>query len=201
MEDITKTKNIQDVLAPARMTRKSFLKLSATTLAVGAFGGLATGCTKPRGRNLKLANLEEVLAELDLIEANPPIEMQQEWTLYKVLNHVAQSAEYSMTGYPQLDPPFEQSVKRVAFNYFKSQGYMIHDLGMPVPGAPDIPDSGDLPLAFERVRNAISDFQNFTGALHPHFSYGDLNYDDWEIAHSMHMGDHFSSLSYEVAGD
>lgn len=197
-----KTRTIQDVLQPARMSRKSFLRLSLGTAAIAGFGLTSSGCAvNPRGRNLMFASLEDALAELQLIEDNPPVEMQQEWTLYKVLNHLAQSCEYSMTGYPEQYAPFIQSIGKLMFNNYKSAGFMTHNLAEPVPGAPAIEDTGDLASAFERVRNAISDFQNFTGALHPHFAYGDLSYEDWELAHSFHMADHFSSLTYEIASE
>ena len=201
MDNKNSTKTIQDVLEPARFSRKRFLQLSAATAGLAVFGGTASGCAQPRGRNLRFASLDDALTEIDLIEENPPVEMQQEWGLAKVLNHLAQSAEYSMTGYPQLDSPIEQSIKRIAFNVFKSQGYMVHDLSMPVPGAPDIPEGLDLAEGFLRLRNAISDFQNYNGPLFPHFSYGELSYENWEIAHSMHIADHFSSLTYEIAGE
>lgn len=199
-----KTKNTQiseleDSVLKRRFSRKRFLQLGATTAAAVSMGGMMSGCElAPRGRGLIFANLNEALVELDRIENNPPVEMQQEWTLYKVLNHTAQSMEYSMTGYPQMDPPFVQSIAKLVFNNFKANGFMRHDLGDPVPGAPEIPDEGYLPEAFQRLRNAISDFQNWTGALFPHFKYGELSYEDWEIAHSMHLADHFSSLTYNM---
>ena len=193
-------RTIQDVLQPARMSRKRFLKLSLGTMVAAGFGVTATGCeVQPRGRNLMFTSLDDALAELDLIEQNPPVEMQQEWTLYKVLVHLAQSCEYSMTGYPEQYSPLVQSIGKLMFNNYKAAGFMSHNLTDPVPGAPDIPDTGDLPSAFQRLRNAISDFQNFTSATFPHFAYGDLSYDDWELAHAFHMADHFSSLTYEIA--
>lgn len=180
---------------PPTMSRKTFLRLSIGAAALTTFGAIS-GCAQS-GRRLKFSSINDVLKELALIEANlSTVEMQQEWSLYKVLNHVAQSMEYSMTGYPQLDPPAQQALAKIAFEGFKAQGYMTHDLAAPVPGAPEIPDSGPMNLAFERLRNSCSDFQNFTGALHPHFSYGDLSYEDWELAHAFHCANHFSNISY-----
>lgn len=193
-------RTIQDVLQPARMSRKRFLKLSMGTMAAAGLGLTVTGCDQaPRGRALMFASLEDALTEIDLIEANPPVEMQQEWTLYKVLNHLAQSCEYSMSGYPEMYSPLVQTISKILFNNYKQNGYMTHNLADPVPGAPDIADTGDLSLAFQRLRNAIFDFQNWTGALFPHFAYGDLSYEDWELAHAFHMADHFSSLTYTIA--
>ena len=178
------------------MSRKSFLKLTAGVAVASTVGPTITGCAAT-GRKLAFSTIDEVLAELDLMEANlDTLVMDQPYTLYKALTHMAQSMEYSMTGYPKLDSPLVQSVKKIGFNIFKSQGYMSHDLGAPVPDAPAIPDEGSLEDAFLRLRNACSDFQNYTGALHPHFSYGTLNYEDWELAHSFHCANHFSNLTY-----
>ena len=188
------TENIEK-LAEQKFSRKSFLRLTMATAAVATFGSL-TACANP-GRQLQLSTVNEVLQELALIEVNEEsVVMNQPWSLYKVVNHLAQSMEYSMTGYPELDPPAQQAVAKLAFETFKAQGYMTHALDAPVPGAPEIPADGPTPEAYERLRNACSDFQNFTGALHPHFSYGELSYEDWELAHSFHCANHFSEIDY-----
>ena len=184
--------------APTTMSRKTFLRLSVGTAAAVAFGPLA-GCSN-NGRKLKFTTINDALVETALIEENlETVVMQQPWSLYKVLMHMAQSMEYSMTGYPQMESSAMMAAARlVFFNVFKPQGYMSHDLGAPVPGAPDIEDDGPLEDALLRYRNACSDFQNFTGALMPHFSYGELDYDNWELAHAFHAADHYSSLTYET---
>lgn len=184
--------------SPTTMTRKSFLRLTAGVALAATVGGLTTGCGA-RGRNLKFSSLDQVLTELALLEANAPVALQQPWSLYKVLQHASQSMEYSMTGYPVMDPPSRQTLAKLVFNYFRKQGYMYHDLGAVVPGAPEIPDDGPLEDGYLRLRNAISDFRNFTGELMPHFSYGQLTREEWEIAHSMHCADHFSCMTYTVA--
>ncbi len=183
--------------SPTAMTRKSFLRLTAGVALAASVGGLTTGCGA-RGRNLKFSTLDQVLAELALLEANAPVALQQPWSLYKILNHAAQSMEYSMTGYPLMDPPSRQKLARLVFNFFRSQGFMNHSLDAPVPGAPEIPEDGALEDGYLRLRNAISDFRAFTGELHPHFSYGQLTREEWEIAHSMHCADHFSSMTYTI---
>lgn len=178
------------------MSRKSFLKLTAGVAVAGAVSPALTGCAAS-GRQLKFSTIDEVLAEMDLMEENLDIlVMDQPWSLYKALTHMAQSMEYSMTGYPKLDSPLVQSIKKIGFVTFKSQGYMSHNLAAPVPDAPEITDEGPIEDAFLRLRNACGDFQNYTGALHPHFSYGTLSYEDWELAHSFHCANHLSNLTY-----
>lgn len=184
-------------LSAKGMSRKSFLKLTLGVAVAAGVSPLLGGCSSP-GRKLRFKTINDILVELALIEANQPVTMQQPWSLYKVLTHMAQSAEYSMTGYPEMDSAAKQALAKIAFNVFKSQGYMSHDLGAVVPGAPEIADDGPLEEAMLRLRNALSDFQNFTGVLFPHFSYGDLTPEEWELAHAFHGADHFSSLTYEI---
>ncbi|HVL02430.1 MAG TPA: DUF1569 domain-containing protein [Dongiaceae bacterium] len=184
-------------LSAKGMSRKAFLKLTAGVALAAGFSPLLAGCSN-NGRALRFKTINDILVELALIEVNQPVTLQQPWSLYKILNHLAQSMEYSMTGYPQLDPPAMQAVAKLAFNTFKAQGYMSHDLGAVVPGAPEIPTEGPMEDAFQRLRNSCSDFENFTGALHPHFSYGQLTPEEWELAHSFHCADHFSSMTYQT---
>ena len=178
------------------MSRKSFLKLTVGIAVTGAMGSTLTGCSAS-GRQLEFSTIDDVLTEINLMEANlDTLTMDQPWSLYKVMTHLAQSIEYSMTAYPKLDSPFVQSIKKIAFAAFKSQGYMSHNLAATVPDAPEISDEGSIEEVFLRLRNACGDFQNHTGALHPHFSYGVLSYQDMELAHSFHCANHFSNLTY-----
>lgn len=189
-----KNNNMGDMSAPSTMSRKSFLRLSAGVAAAAGLGTL-TGCSN-NGRALRFKSLNDALVELALVENNlDSLEMQQEWSLYKVLNHLAMTAEGALNGFPENDAPAVQAVQKIGFNAFVAQGFMSHDLSAPVPG-PEIPDDGPLPEAFLRIRNAISDFQNYTGELYPHFAYGNLTYDEWELANAFHIADHFSSLTY-----
>lgn len=195
----TESQQIENLVgkAPTAMSRKTFLRLAVGTAVAASFAPLA-GCAN-NGRKLKFSSINEALQETALIEVNlPNVQLQQPWSLYKVLTHMAQSMEYSMTGYPEMESSALMAAARVVFfNVFKPQGYMSHDLAAPVPGAPEIPDDGPLEEAFLRYRNACSDFQNFTGAVMPHFSYGDLSYEDWELAHAFHAADHYSSMTYD----
>ena len=189
-----KNKGLGELPAPSTMSRKSFLRLSVGVAAAAGLGSL-TGCSN-NGRGLRFDDLNAALIELAQIENNlDTLELQQEWSLYKILNHLAKTCEGAMFGFPETNPPAQQAVQYIAFKAFVAQGYMSHNLSSPVPG-PEIADDGPLPEAFERIRNAISDFQNFTGELFPHFAYGKLTYREWELANAFHMADHFSSLTY-----
>src|SRR5688572_10470584 len=91
-------------LSAKGMSRKAFLKLTAGVALAAGFSPLLAGCSN-NGRALRFKTINDILVELALIEVNQPVTLQQPWSLYKILNHLAQSMEYSMTGYSQLDPP------------------------------------------------------------------------------------------------
>jgi len=203
-----KNNNVKDVSAyelvkkggSLVLTRKSFLKLTAGTAAASVVGVSLTGCGAAEGRELMFSSIDEIVLELDNIEANvDTVIMDQPYSLYKALMHMAQSMEYSLTGYPQLDSSVVRTVKKLGFLSFKSQGYMTHDLEAPVPAAPEIAEDGPVDVAILRLRNACADFQAHTGALHPHFSYGTLDLDDWTLAHAFHCANHFSKIAYDGA--
>ena len=87
-------------IKPSSISRKTFLRLSVGTLAAVSLGPL-TGCAG--GRKLRFETIEDALKELALIEANEAtLVMDQPWSIYKVMIHLSQSMEYSMTGYPEL---------------------------------------------------------------------------------------------------
>ncbi|MFY9514315.1 MAG: DUF1569 domain-containing protein, partial [Rubrivivax sp.] len=70
------------------------------------------------------------------------------WTLPQVLNHLAQSIEYSISGFPALKPAwFQATLGRTAFAVFDARGRMSHSLRAPIPGAPALVATDPLPPA------------------------------------------------------
>lgn len=180
------------------ISRQKFLRLSLATATIVTLPVL-NGCAND-GRALRFSSLDDALAELDNIENASNIELQQKWSLYKILCHLAQTIQGSMHGFSKADPVAVQSVGKLAFGYFKAQGYMFHSLSQEVPlvnGQPHpIPDDGEISEAIQILRTSIQDFKAFGGTLFPHFTYGSLSYEEWELANAFHCADHFSSLTY-----
>ena len=117
------------------------------------------------------------------------------WDLAHVLHHAAQSIEYSMQGFPQPKPAwFRSSVGPLAATVFSARGRMNHDLAEPIPGAPDIAQGQHLPAAVDRAIAALHAFEQYTGALAPHFAYGDLGKADYTRAHLMHFANHWQEV-------
>ena len=118
-----------------------------------------------------------------------------EWQAAKVFHHLAQSVAYSMTGYPvHKSALFKDSVGRLAWQLFAAKQRMTHDLAEPIPGAPAIPDSGSVTLAYQRLLTALDAFAQFQGELQPHFAYGALSPTEYAAAHAMHVYNHLELL-------
>jgi hypothetical protein len=136
-------------------------------------------------------SLDDALRWLDAVERSPSARTTAGWPLPAVLEHLAQSIEYSMTGFPQQKSAlFQATVGAAAFAVFKWRGRMSHGLTEPIPGAPALTPSGSLPPAAQRLRSAVERFNGYGGALQPHFAYGALDKRDYALAHAMHIADH-----------
>ncbi|WOB09325.1 DUF1569 domain-containing protein [Piscinibacter gummiphilus] len=124
-----------------------------------------------------------------------PLRSTGAWDLAHVLHHAAQSVEYSLQGFPALKPGwFRASVGPVAATVFSARGRMSHSLTEPIPGAPDIAQGQPLAPAVDRAIAALQAFERHTGALHPHFAYGELSKDDYRRAHLMHFANHWQEV-------
>jgi hypothetical protein len=116
------------------------------------------------------------------------------WTLAQVLNHAAQSIEYSLRGFPQMNSAlYRGTVGAAAFAFFDARGAMSHSLTAAIPGAPALAD--ELPQAVERVQKALSDFEAHGGALAPHFTFGELDKAQYTRAHLMHLANHWIEVT------
>ena len=111
-----------------------------------------------------------------------------------MFNHLAQSIEYSMTGYPEhKSDGFKRYLGSNAFAVFTYRGRMAHNLAEAIPGAPAL-DANDPMLALGRLLTALDDFQAYKGALEPHFAYGELSHQQYTWAHVMHVYNHLESF-------
>jgi hypothetical protein len=118
------------------------------------------------------------------------------WSLAQMLNHAAQSVEYSLSGFPAMKSGlFRGTVGGAAFAVFDSRGKMSHALDEPIPGAPALDKDAALPAAIERALKALLEFDAHTGALMPHFAYGALDKGQYTRAHLMHLANHWTEVS------
>jgi Protein of unknown function (DUF1569) len=139
----------------------------------------------------KVQTLSEALTWLDKLEKSASAKTTGTWKMNMVLDHLAQSIEYSMTGFPAPKSAlFQSTAGALAFGYFKLRGQMSHGLAEPIPGAPALVMADDFKPAATRLRDAITRFNTHSGVLMPHFAYGALSKADFEKAHSFHIANH-----------
>lgn len=147
----------------------------------------------------KVQSLDQALAWLDGLEKAGSAKTIGTWPLVAVLDHLAQSIEMSLTGYPQPNSAlFQHTAGAAAFAVFKWRGKMSHRLDEPIPGAAPLPMQGDWKIGAGRLRQAIQRFQAHSGALKPHFAYGALSKSDFAAAHSMHIANHQDEIVVQL---
>ncbi|MFT5914911.1 MAG: hypothetical protein ACJAWV_000176 [Flammeovirgaceae bacterium] len=186
------------------MKRKKFITILGVSTGAVVGGGLAfsavfdhkTSNQPLEKRHVKLVTLDECRKELEQLRQAKGIAVNNDWTLYQNLVHCAQSIEYSYEGYPEKRSVlFQRTIGEMAFNKFKKQGFMSHNLNEPILSAPKIVDSDNLEIAFSRLEKAIEQFENTDEQmLRPHFVYGNVSKSDYAKVHAMHSSDHFSAF-------
>ena len=136
-------------------------------------------------------SLDESLRWLDSLEKASGIKTLGAWPMGAVLEHLAQSVEMSMDGFPEPKSAlFQKTAGSAAFAFFKWRGRMSHGLAEPIPGAPSLAAGVDWKPAASRLRQAITRFNGYNGPLKPHFAYGSLSKADFALAHSLHIANH-----------
>lgn len=175
-------------------TRRHFLAITLAPTA--ALCTLTTGCrSQVRLRDLRFATLSEAQRELDRLAALADLPKTAEWTWPATLTHCTQSIRFALSGYPQAKSAlFQHTVGSAAFQVFAWRGQMNHDLSEPIPGAPALKPQADPHAALAALHQAIDDFHRHTGPLQPHFAYGRLSKAEYELAHAMHLANHFAAF-------
>ena len=177
------------------LNRKNFLiKLGLFTIVIGSSKSIFSEETN-MDRKLRFKDFNAALTELKQLEQNTVISSTN-WNLAQILNHCAQSIEFSMVGYPELKSViFRKTVGKIAISVFLNRGYMNHGLNDEIAGAPKLSGDANLEEAFGRLYKSIEAFKNFSGELKPHLAYDSLSKEDYEAAHAIHIANHLSSVT------
>jgi hypothetical protein len=178
----------------SQQSRRAFLRrgvaagLAASSLALA-------GCSGPAApdRQLVFPALADALRELDRLKDAVALDAGANWTWSKTLLHLAQSIDYSMSGYPeQKSALFQHTAGAAAFTFFSSRGRMSHNLIEAIPGGATLDANAHAQVAVATLRKAVATFLGYDGALQPHFAYGELTKPEYERAHAMHIANHLS---------
>lgn len=176
--------------------RRRFVVSSAsvgTALAAAGFAGCKDDAMNDR--RLRFPSLAAASEELARLAEARELVSSAAWGWAPTLVHCAQSIEYSMSGFPQSKSSlFQHTIGAAAVGVFSWRGRMTHDLSEPIPGAPTLDAKADPAAALERLRASMLKFANWTRPLQPHFAYGALTKQDYELAHAMHLANHLSAF-------
>jgi hypothetical protein len=143
-----------------------------------------------------MQTLDDSLRWLDRLERAPQARATGAWPLGAVLEHLAQSIEMSMDGFPQSKGAlFQKTAGSAAFALFKWRRRMSHGLAEPIPGAPALGGSADWHPAALRLRQSMTRFNAWSGPLKPHFAYGALSKPDFALAHNLHITNHQDEIA------
>lgn len=154
----------------------------------------AAGAVAYRKSTVVITTIADMQAKLASLKLNK-LDSLSGWQPYKVFVHLAQSIEYSMTGYPEMKPvTFQKTAGSAAFYAFSVAGAMTHNLTEPIPGAPAIAESGDVNAGIDMLIAALQKFENHAGEIKPHFAYGSLNKAEFAQAHVMHIENHLKLI-------
>jgi hypothetical protein len=181
------------------MNRRRWLRLAAGSGVVAALGGGAASLwlSAPALPIEGFRDTAAALRWLDALTRDAGARSLTPWPLAQVIEHAAQSVEYSIDGYPALrNPWFRASVGALAFRTFSRVGRMQHDTLEPIPGAPALV-STDLNQSAQRLHAALQRFEAEPErmAFGPHFAFGTLGKSDYRRAHLMHLADHAREIS------
>ncbi|MEY2952703.1 MAG: hypothetical protein RLZZ401_790 [Pseudomonadota bacterium] len=139
----------------------------------------------------KVQSLDDALRWLDRLGKAGKVSSNTGWKMGAVLEHLSQSIEMSMDGFPEPKGAlFQNTAGAAAFGFFKWRGRMSHGLTEPIPGAPPLTQTEDWQAGAQRLRAAIARFNAHSGALKPHFAYGVLDRADYALAHTFHIANH-----------
>ncbi|MET0808550.1 MAG: DUF1569 domain-containing protein [Pseudoxanthomonas sp.] len=175
------------------MQRRHFLKISAWSAATLAVAGGAGGTLWIKGAQAPIPGFDSFAQArrwLSGLQENFVARSLTDWSLAQVLEHCAQSVEFSMSGFPlPRSALFQDTAGRLAFAAFNRRGSMQHGLTEAIPGAPAL-GATDLGAAATRLVAALDAFEAHVLPLRPHFAYGELDKAQYTRAHLLHLANH-----------
>ncbi|TGL08320.1 DUF1569 domain-containing protein [Leptospira bouyouniensis] len=189
------------------MKRKEFIKRSTLTLAVAQLP-LYGESNKEKEKEIENKDLivspwleAEFLKDyhtlvINLLTKPTELKLAGNWSPGKVLSHCAQSIEFSINGYPEMKSSlFRGSIGKIAFSVFAFKNKMNHGLEEPIPGAEEISNQTEVKVGAKRLIQAIELFEKTSeSSLRPHFAYGELTKEEYDLAHTLHIKNHMERL-------
>jgi hypothetical protein len=149
--------------------------------------------SSPCGR---MQSLDDIRGWIATVSAAPIARSRVPWSVAHTLDHLAQSVEMSLRGYPlHKVSTLRSAVGVLAFAAFKVRGSMrSHDLTAHLPGAPELLPSSAVLGACGRLLHALDLFELAGDTLRDHFAYGRLTRQDYIAVHCAHVLAHADGI-------
>jgi len=162
---------------------------------LSAFRGAIPGRTPPVVNHPDCGRMEtfdDIRAWVANVSAAPIARSQMPWSVAQTIDHLAQTVEMSVRGYPlHRSRAFKRTLGAATFAILKVRGVMrSHDLTEPVPGASRFSPSLAVHGACRRLLAALELFELSPDPLQEHFIYGRLTRDEYIVAHCLHVQAH-----------
>ena len=177
-------------------SRRNVIKIGiGATVIAPSIMLAACGEAESVDRKLKFKSLGEAMQEAQRLVSKNVVLPETMYSLPQTLIHCAQSIEYSMSGFPESKSSlFQNTLGSAAVSLFLWRGRMSHNLTEGIPGAPSLNADVDAVTALERLRASIDQFNTSNEPFQAHFAYGLLDKADYELAHALHLANHFSAI-------
>lgn len=172
--------------------------LLKTTVTAGLFGlGGALGWSGLNSpSDSAFQSLGEVSTFLKSLSPEASITSTGDWQPVQIFRHMRQSLTYSMEGFPQMKSElFQNTFGSLAYHLFSAKGAMTHSLSEPIPGAENLSAEGSVQ---KEIGLLIEDIEKFLSLnkLYPHFAFGKLSPQQYQLAQLFHINDHFTELKF-----
>jgi hypothetical protein len=178
-----------------RITRQQFLKVSTIAVSTILFNDNCTSTGVKTMKNPMWTNLKEAHSQYQYLAKSKESKSIGSWNISQIMQHCAQSIEFSMEGFPlNKSKVFQNTLGSTAFFVFSIRGRMNHSLSEPIPGAGVLIDSISIQDSWTKLDKALENFYKFQGDLFPHFAYGNLSKSDYEKAHTFHLANHWEEI-------
>lgn len=155
----------------------------------------ATAATAPARRSLRFGSLEDLLADIDALDARGHIDASGQWTPAQIVEHVTRFIDGSVNGFDVRAPlvlrVFGKFAKRQVIHRPMKPGFRL-PAKMGEAFAPPADVSWDEAVSYFREMIALAR-QNGMTKESPVF--GQLSDAEWEQLHCRHAELHFSFLS------
>lgn len=177
------------------LKRRMLLKTTVTAGLFGLGGALGwSGLNSPSESAFQ--SLREVSSFLKSLPSQASITSTGDWQPIQIFKHIRQSLIYSMQGFPQMKSElFQSTLGSLAYHLFSAKGAMTHSLSEPIPGAENLSAEGSVQ---QEIRLLIEDIEKFLSLnkLYPHFAFGNLTPEQYQLAQLFHINDHFTELKF-----